>query len=39
MKSLIYLIIASFLVLTSCKKEDIQPNSQVPTQVNQEIEW
>jgi hypothetical protein len=37
MKSLIYLIIASFLVLTSCKKEDIQPNSQVPTEVNQEI--
>jgi hypothetical protein len=37
MKSLIYLIIAASLVLVSCKKENLKPNSQIPTQVNQEI--
>lgn len=37
MKSLIYLIIVASLVLVSCKKENLNPNPQIPTQVNQEI--
>jgi len=37
MKSLIYLIIAASLVLVSCKKENPQPNPQIPTDLNQEI--
>lgn len=37
MKSLFYLIIATTLVLVSCKKENIEPNPQVPTEINQEI--
>jgi hypothetical protein len=37
MKSLIYLIIAASLVLVSCKKENLKPNSQITAQVNQEI--
>jgi hypothetical protein len=43
MKNLIYLIICASLVLTSCHKENIQPNSQPAVLVNQEIslygEW
>ena len=37
MKSLIYLIIVASFVLVSCKKENLNPNPQIPTQVNQEI--
>ena len=37
MKSLIYLIIVASLVLVSCKKENLNPNPQIPTHVNQEI--
>ena len=37
MKSLIYLIIVASLFLVSCKKENLNPNPQIPTQVNQEI--
>ena len=43
MKSLIYLIICTSLVLTSCNKQNIQPNTQPPVQVDQKIviygEW
>lgn len=37
MKSLIYLIISASLVLASCKKQSVQPNTQLATEISQEL--
>jgi hypothetical protein len=37
MKSLIYLIISASLFLTSCHKQNIQPNTQPATEISQEL--